>query len=245
MISRRIITALVLSLVSTTLAYSQAATDQRTYAGSFGGGIATTSGNTDTQNFNLTFDVVRDPKTKNVMKAKATYLRADQNDILHVNRTAVNLRDEWTVSGRTFVFGQLDYLRDQFKDIIFLWAPVAGVGYKFVSNDSTTFQIDGGAGGLLERNPGKPVSRSGSLTTGERFQQRLSTRAMFTQTLATIWKTSDFADSLTNASIGLTTSVVRNLELKVEFIDRYKNRPANAGIKKNDTAFVTAFVVKF
>src|SRR5262245_55375659 len=96
--------------------------DQPVYSGAFGGGIATTGGNTNTQNFNLAFDITRDPKKRSAFKAKAVYLRANQDDILHVNRTAVTLRNEWTVSGKTFVFGQLDYLRDEFKEIIFLWA---------------------------------------------------------------------------------------------------------------------------
>src|SRR5262245_2766083 len=79
------------------------------YSGNFGGGLALTGGNTDTKNFNLTAAIVRDPKTRNVIKANATYLRGDQNDILNLDRSAFNLRDEYTISGRTFVFGQLDY----------------------------------------------------------------------------------------------------------------------------------------
>jgi hypothetical protein len=47
------------------------------YTGSFGGGLAITSGNTDTQNFNLTAALVRDPKTRNVIKGGATYLRGE------------------------------------------------------------------------------------------------------------------------------------------------------------------------
>src|SRR5262249_28114518 len=139
----------------------------KTYTGSFGGGIALTGGNTDTKNFNLAFGLVRDPKTKNVVKADAIYLRGSKSDTIEVDRTAIKLRDEYTISGRTFTFGQVDYLRDQFKQIIFLWAPVGGVGYKLVNNDTTKFEVDGGAGGYFERNPGKAVIRSGSLTTGE------------------------------------------------------------------------------
>ena len=210
-----------------------------------GGGIALTGGNTDTKNFNLTFNLVRDPKTRNVIKASAAYLRGNQNHVNTLDRTAFNLRDEYTISGRTFTFGQVDYLRDKFKQIIFLWAPVAGVGYKLINTDSTKFAIDGGTGGILERNPGKAVSKSGSLTMGENFQQKLSSTATFTESVATLWKTNDFADSLTNFSAGLTTSILRKLDIKFEFIDSYKSKPPTAFVKKNDTAFVTTLVVKF
>jgi putative salt-induced outer membrane protein YdiY len=143
------------------------------------------------------------------------------------------------------VFGQLDYLRDQFKQINFFWAPTAGLGYRLINTDATQLTVDGGAGGVLEKNPGIPSSKSGSLTTGERFQQKLSAVAAFTEGLSTIWKTDDFGDSLTNFSTGVTTALTGKLQLKVELIDSYKHKPANFFIKKNDTAFVTTFVMKF
>jgi putative salt-induced outer membrane protein YdiY len=215
------------------------------YTGSFGGGLALTSGNTDTTNFNLAFNLTRDPKTKNVIKLNALYLRGDQNDVRTLDRAALNIRDEYTVSGRVFVFGQIDYLRDRFKEINYLLAPTAGVGYKLVSNDQTILMLDAGAGGIWEKNPGINVRKSGILSAGERFSQKVSSTASITQSIATLWKTNDFGDSLTNFAAGLTTSINSRLELKLEFLDSYKNKPPRAGIKKNDTAFVTTFVVKF
>jgi len=215
------------------------------YSGNFGGGLAITSGNSDTKNFNLTGAVVRDPKTKNVIKANVTHLRGDQNDLVNLDRTSFNVRDEYTLSGRTLVFGQLDYLRDTFKQIIFFWAPTGGVGYKLVNTTSTQLQVDGGAGGVMERNPGRPSNKTGSVTSGQRFSHKFSSSASFNQSLVSIWKTQDFSDSLTNFSASLTTTVVGNLQLKLEFLDSYKNKPANPALKKNDRAFVTAFVLKY
>ena len=215
------------------------------YTGSFGGGLALTGGNTDTKNVNLTFNVVRDPKTRNIMKANAAYLRGTQNDVLNLDRTSVLLRDEYKLTDRIFIFGQNDYLRDEFKGIIFLWAPVGGVGVKLVNNDRTKFDVSGGVGGFFERNPGRHTSKSGSVNAGQTFTQKISTASAFTQGWSTIWKTSDFSDSLTNFSVGLQTSIASKIEVKVEFLDSYKNKPPNPTFKKNDTAFVTSFVVKF
>jgi len=245
MIVQRILCFLTFTLLITPYVFAQAPPIAKTYTGSLGGGIALTGGNTSTKNVNLTFNLVRDPKTRNIFKSTAAYLRGTQNDILNLDRTNVSLRDEYALSGRTFVFGQVDYLRDQFKDIIFLWAPVGGLGYNLVSTDLTKLAVDGGAGAFLERNPGKPVSRSGSVKAGENFQRKFSSTAAFIEGLSTIWKTSDFDDSLTTFNLGVTTSLVSKLELKIEFIDSYKNKPPTVRVKKNDTAFVTAFVVKF
>jgi putative salt-induced outer membrane protein YdiY len=217
----------------------------RLYTGNLGGGLALTNGNTDTRNINLTAGLVRDPKTKNVTKGTFTYLRGSQSDILNLDRTAVNIRHEYTVSARTFVFGQVDYMRDKFKDIIFLWVPTAGVGYKLVNTTNTLLTVDGAAGGLIEKNPGRTLSKSGSLVPSQRFTQKLSSSAAVTESLSTIFKTKDFGDSLSTFTLGLTTTLVRKLELKLEFIDSYKNKPTDPKLKKNDTAFVTAFVVKF
>src|SRR5262245_42382392 len=238
--------ALLAGLVAPGTGFGQAPAEPTpVYTGNIGGGFALTNGNTDTRNFNLTGAIVRDPKTRNVIKATASYLRGTQSDVLNLDRTSVNIRDEYTISNRTFAFGQLDYLRDQFKRITFFWAPTGGIGYKLVNTDSTQFIVDGGGGGVLEKNPGIESSKSGSVTAGQRFQQKLSSTASFTQALSSIWKTKDFDDSLTNFSAGLTTTVVGKIQLKLEFIDSYKNKPPSANVKKNDTAFVTTFVMKF
>jgi putative salt-induced outer membrane protein YdiY len=215
------------------------------YTGGVGGGFALTSGNTDTANYNLTFTLVRDPKTKNVIKTSAMYLRGTQSKVLNLDRASATFRDEYSMSKRTFLFGQQEYVRDTFKDIVYLLAPTGGVGYKLVANDRTALSFSGGAGGIWESNSGQILKKSGSLGAGESFSQKVSSTAVVTQTVASLWKTNDFADSYTNFAVGLTTSIAKRLELKVELQDSYKNKPPQAGFKKNDTAFITAFVVKF
>ncbi len=240
------IMATVATLLLSQAAFAQApSTRTPVYTGNIGGGLARTGGNTHTSNFNLTAALVLDPKTRNIVRANAAYLRGSLNDVLNLDRTAFNIRDEYTLSGRTFVFGQTDYVRDQFKPMIFFWAPSGGIGYKLINSDSTQFIVDGGSGGVLEKNPGLPSSKSGSVNAGQRLNHKLSSAATLSESLSTIWKTQDFADSLTNFSASITTAVVGKIQLKLEFLDSYKNKPANAVLKKNDTAFVTSFVVKY
>jgi hypothetical protein len=43
----------------------------------------------------------------------------------------------------------------------------------------------------------------------------------------------------------VTSTLYKSLELKVEFLDSYKTKPPNPTIKKNDTAFLTTFLLKF
>jgi putative salt-induced outer membrane protein len=215
------------------------------FTGSVSAGLALTGGNTDTNNFNLAFAVVRDLKTRNIIKANGFYLRGTQDNTLNIDRTAANLRDEYTLSGRTFLFGQMDYVRDKFKQINYLFAPTAGAGYKILNSDNMLLLVDAGAGGYWEKNPDVPVKKSGSVTAGQRFSRKVSSSVTLTQSLASIWKMDDLSDSLSNFAAGVTTSFNNRLDMKVEFLDSFKNRPSRDGIKKNDTAFVTALVVKF
>jgi len=215
------------------------------YTGSFGGGFALTSGNTDTKNFNLTFNLVRDPKMKSVFKVDALYLRGSQNDVLNLHRSALKLRYEYSLTSRVFLFGEFGYLKDEFKDIQYLLAPIGGIGYKLINTDRTLLAVSGGAGGYFEKNSFVPVKKSGSLNAGEEFSHKLTPTTTLTQSISTLWKTNDFGDSLTNFRAGVTTTLYQNLELKVEFLDSYKTKPPNPTIKKNDTAFLTTFLLKY
>ena len=150
-----ILSVLIAGIAVSTGAIAQAPAEPTpVYTGNLGGGFALTNGNTSTRNFNLTGASARTPKGPNAIKGTASYFRGTQTDILNLDRTSINIRDEYTISNRTFVFGQLDYLRDQFKQMTFFWAPTAGVGYKLINTNSTQITVDGGAGGVLEKNPG-------------------------------------------------------------------------------------------
>jgi putative salt-induced outer membrane protein YdiY len=235
------------------LAYAQApapapaapAPPMREYSGSFGGGITLTGGNTDTRSYNLAFNHIHERKNGNTDKITALYLRGEQNDVLTLDRASVIFRDEYKLSRRVFLFGEVSWLHDPFRDINYYVAPVGGIGYKLVDNDRTKLQISGGAGGTWERNTYLPVKSSGAINAGESFSQKISTSSEFTETVASNWNTSDFSDSFTAFATGLTTSVTKEFELKVEFRDSYKNKPPSPTIKKNDTAFVVTFLLKY
>jgi hypothetical protein len=46
---------------------------------------------------------------------------------------------------RTFVFCQLEHLRESFKLIDYFVGPTGGVGYEVVDTDMTKFAVDSGA----------------------------------------------------------------------------------------------------
>ena len=227
-----------------TLAVAQTPPPDPLWTGSFGAGLALTGGNSDTANYNLTFDLKRDPKTRNLLKAMGLYLRGDQNNETTVNRLRLGIRDEYTMSDRTFLFGELSYLRDPFKSIDYLLNPVGGVGYKLYSTDKLSLALDGGLGVVWEKNPGVDVNSSGTVNAGENFSYKLSETASVNQVLTGLWKMDDFNDALYHFGVGVNTSLTKRSELKVEFINDFKNVTPGPEVKKSDTAFIVSFLFK-
>jgi putative salt-induced outer membrane protein len=244
---------LVASLCSLTIASARAsaqppaapAAPAGPWTGSAGAGLALTSGNSDTSNFNASYDVTYDPKTNNVVKSDALYLRGKSAGNLTVNRLGFDVRDQYSLSARAFIYGQLQFLRDTFKEIDYLVAPTAGVGYKLVDETQTTLSVDAGVGAVREKNPNLDAKTSGAFTASEHFMHKLSDLATVTEQVAGLWKTSDVGDSLYTFGGALAATLTSKSQLRIELLDTYKGKPPNPTIKKNDVATVFSIGYKF
>jgi putative salt-induced outer membrane protein len=214
-------------------------------SGSAGFGLSFTQGNSDTLNINAMVDSIYDPKNKNVMKWTALYLRGKQNHVLSVNRVSATLRDEYTYSGRMYVFGQLDTLHDTFKGIDYLIAPVAGVGYKVLDGMRSQLTADGGVGGVVEQDAGVGARGSAALTASEKLVHQLTETTTLRQAASMLLKANDFADGLYTFQVGIAAKISGRLQLSVDVLDSYKNRPFDPTLKKNDVALVTSVVAKY
>lgn len=236
-------TPTVLAGVATSFAQAPAAAP-RTWTVAASAGVALTSGNTDTSTVNVAYDLTYDSLRRNVVKSDALFLRGTTQGQLAADRFNLNIRDQYRINGRTYVFGQNQYLRDKFKDIQYLTAPTGGIGYKLFDTPETKLDLDAGVGGVWEKNPERDVAASGAITVGEKFQQRLSSNTMLTQSVNSLWKTKDFGDALHVFGIGIAASMSTRTQLKVEVLDTFKNKPPMPSVKKNDLATLLAIVYK-
>lgn len=232
------------AVVRAALAQAPAPPPHKTWDVTVSAGIAATSGNSDTSQFNAAYDLTYDPLTRNVVKSNALLLRGSTEGEVSAERFLWNVRDEYKLSARAYVFGQNLYLRDKFKSISYLDALAGGVGYKLVDAPRTKLDVDGGLGGVWEKNLGLDVRTSGAVTAGEKFQQQLTSTATVIQSATGLWKTNDAADSLYTFGAGVAVAVSSRTQLKFEVLDVYKNKPPTADVKKNDVATVVAFVFK-
>jgi|tagenome__1003787_1003787.scaffolds.fasta_scaffold20890696_1 putative salt-induced outer membrane protein len=215
------------------------------WVGSAGFGLSLNRGNTSTTNLNVSGEASYDPKTRSVWRFKTLYLRGTTDGALAVDRFLLEVRDELTLTTRVYAFGQLQFLEDQFKQIDYLVAPSGGLGYKLVMTPSTTFNVDGGFGVKVEKNPGLERRTDPVFNAGDKFEHKLSPTATITQGFTALWKASDFGDALYNFSTGVAAGLTTRTQLKFEVIDTYASRPPNETVKKNDVALLTALVYKF
>lgn len=215
------------------------------WIGSASAGIALTQGNSDTSNVNLAYEVKRETGSRWVFKSTGLFLRGESEGELITNRLAFNAREEWKWSERTSLFGQLQYMRDTFKEIDYLVSPNVGVNRYLIKDDRTELGVDAGIGAVWEKNPGLDVRTSGALTAGQSFQHKLTATTTLTEKVAALWKMSDLADALYVITVGIATNVTDTIQMKAELLDTYKNKPAGVTVVKNDVAFVLSFVYKF
>ena len=217
---------------------------EKHFSGNLGAGLSLTQGNTDTTNFNVSGDLTYDPKTKNVMKFEGLYLRSNSNNEDTADRLSLGFRDEYSFSKRLYVYGAMGYMRDPFKDIRYLLNPQGGLGFKPVITKKVEWTLNAGGGSVWEKNPDADVQTSGTLNAGESLKMKISKNAKFSHTFSGLWKTENFSDALYHFSFALTTSITSRAEVKVEFIDDFKNVTPDPSIEKNDTAFIVSFLYK-
>lgn len=214
-------------------------------AGSLSAGLSLTRGNSDTKNFNLSFDFAQRVDARNVAKYDAFYLRSDEDQVLTVDRTTFGGRDEFTVSPLTYAFADAHFLRDRFKEIDYLITPTVGAGHHLIKDANLDLAAEGGVGFALEKDRGLPKSTSGALQARQTLTYKLSPTATVGETAAALWKMNHFGDALYHLEGSLAGDLTAHSQLKLELIDDYKTRPPSARIKKNDTSLIAAFVMKF
>jgi putative salt-induced outer membrane protein YdiY len=215
------------------------------WTGTVGGGLALTSGNTDSLTYNLTLDLWLRSSEKSELRWTARYLRGTQNDFVVVDRLSLGFRDEYTFSPRVFVFGKIDYLHDTFKLIDYFVAPAVGLGFNVVETPATRFSVDFGGGTVTERNPGDQPTTTAGIQAGETLQHDLNATASIKHSTTAVWNVNNFASTLVTASIGLATRITTRFHLSIDLIDSFKTLPPTAATARNDINVIVAITAKY
>lgn len=208
------------------------------------GGLSLTSGNTDTTTTNVGYEVAYDAGTRNRARTDGLYLRGKNAGELSNDQLALNGRDEYRLVNGAYFFAQTQFLKDRFKEIDYLVAPTAGLGYRLTDSPLNRLSVSIGLGRIWEKNRGVDVAASGVLTFSEKLIKQISATTTLTQTLSALHKTSEFDDALYQMNVGLGAAITARTQLKVELVDTFKNKVPDPAIVRNDVALVVALVFK-
>jgi putative salt-induced outer membrane protein len=219
------------------------------WSGEFTAGVAITSGNSNTTGINAALKAAFDPKTRNVLKLDGFYLYSRTEGVASVDKGAFGIRDEYSLTDRIFAFAEARYQKDRFKHVSYLITPMVGAGYKIVNTKEMVLAVDGSVGVAFERDTdlffqALPSTTSGAFRLGQSFSWQISPAAKLTEGAWGLFKMDDISDANYHFEIALNTGISKLFELKVAFLDDYKNKPTG-GSKKNDTSFIAGVGVKF
>lgn len=215
------------------------------WTGSASAGLALTQGNNDTSTVNAAYEIKRDTGSPFLLKSTGLLVWGKSEGELTQDQLALSGRGERKLTERTSMFGQLQYLRDSFKDIDYLISPTIGVSQLLLKNDRTEFSVDGGVGIVWEQNTDLDLKTDGAVTAGQQFTHKLTATTDFKQKVSALWKMDDFGDALYAFNAGIALAITDGTQLKVEILDTYKTKPTAADIKSNDIATLLSFVYKF
>ncbi len=215
------------------------------WTGSVNFGLAVTAGNNDTLNANGGFEAKYDPKTKNVFKTAGLFLYGETEGETTAEQYVLTFRDEYALNSRVFVFGDFRYLHDRFKGISYMVAPTGGIGYKILDLQATKIGVGLGGGGVWEKDYGFDTNSSGALTLDEKVTHKLTATATVGQSFLALWKTNDFEDALYTFGANFAVAISKQLQLKVELLDTYKNKLQDTTLQKNDVSLIVGVVFKF
>jgi putative salt-induced outer membrane protein YdiY len=240
-----LLSVILLSAVAPAVAQTMAPPPPPGWAGSASAGLALTSGNSDTSTVNVAYDLRRDTGGPFLFRSAGLLLYGKSEGVLTSDRLSLDGRVERKLGDRASMFGQTQYLRDAFKSIDYLVAPAAGLSYLLLKTEAGELGVDGGVGGVWEKNPGLDTDLDGAITAGQRFSYKITATTELVEKVAALWKMDDFGDALYTFGAGLAASITAGTQMKIEFLDTYKSRPPLPGVQKNDIATLVSFVYKF
>jgi putative salt-induced outer membrane protein YdiY len=191
----------------------------------------------------LTFDTLMDRRTKRDRTTLyAAYIKSSNksdgvtettaNAIRGGARYEINLTDRWVAFG----FSDFEYNEIQLLDLRAV--PGGGIGYYFIRNDRTQFQVFGGGAYNREKYSTGVTRNSGELLVGEALSYKLSDRVSIEQRFQFFPNMSNTGEYRITLDSAVITKMTKWLTWNFIVSDRYISNPV-FGSRNNDLLLTT------
>jgi uncharacterized protein DUF481 len=202
-------------------------------------GYSLTTGNI--RDTTLTFDTIMSRQTKrDKTTLYADYVKSTNNSggvsettanaIRGGARYEINLTDRWVAFG----FSDFEYNEIQFLDLRAV--PGGGIGYYFIRNDRTQFQVFGGGAYDRERYSTGLTRNSAELLVGEELSFELSDRVSLQQRFQFFPNMTNTGEYRITFDSAVNTKLTKWLTWNIIASDRYISNPV-FGSRNNDLLF--------
>lgn len=149
------------------------------------------------------------------------------------NNGAAQLKADFFVLGNAYLYGLGRYSFDRMKDLDRRLEESAGLGYDVLRGDSGHLSAEAGASYIDSKYEGPVKDHGIYLRLAENGEWKISSVITFSESVSYQPKFDDFRDYLIDAEAALKFSLIENLYLGLNVIDRYDSSPV-AGKTPND-----------
>ncbi|MDT8398438.1 MAG: DUF481 domain-containing protein [Pseudomonadales bacterium] len=203
-------------------------------------GFVGTTGNTDTQTFNLEFKTAY--KTEHWLHTlKFQGLGSQEDSSTTAERYYLENKSDYALKEDQYLFAKGNYTDDRFSGFNYQAAASVGYGRYFFRQDNFSLEGFGGAG--YRQNDVIDAGSNGEaiISLGENLTWKLTEWASLTQSL-----TSEIGETLTitRFEVGLVSNIIDRISTKIAFQARNTSQ-VPAGNKKTDTQTSISLVYTF
>ena len=199
-------------------------------------GITSTTGNTETTNINGKIDSTHEAdKWKHNLFAEAYY--AEDQSTKTAERYMLGYKPKYFVSDKDYVFGLLQYDKDEFASIDGRTSEVVGYGRQILDTDVHKLEAEIGLGARQTNYVSAPstvglAENEGMVYLAGKYVGKISDSAKFSQALrAEAGEENTAIESVT----GLTMTIVGNLASKITYTVRHNTDIEGAKGENTDT----------
>ena len=217
-------------------------------------GLSLARGNSDTTNLNTAGAL--DRKTPyddlNIKESSIYSTNNAPGSGVTANAILSAARYDRNITEHLFASGSGDFTHDELQDLDVRAIYTGGLGWHFINNPRTTFDVLGGVNYTEEHysgtaaHPGPSLHRNlPGLTFSENFSHKVGALITLTEAASIYPDLSDFSQYRVSFDANSVTKINKWLGWQIAVSDRYVTNPPIAGTKPNDVILSTGINVAF
>lgn len=204
-------------------------------------GYTSTSGNSDTENLNARLAVTRaSEQWKHIASLDSIKNKSEDEDT--ADSLVIKGRSEYSLSEKSYAFGQLRLEDDEFSGYEYQRTLTFGAGSRFIENEKHLLDASIGLGyRSLKDRATQDTEKDGIVTADVKYKYKISETATFNQTILV---ESGDENTYTESDTSLKTKINGNLAAKISYLVK-RNSDVPDDIEKSDKITTISLVYAF